>query len=303
MTPHEQTTIVRIEIDSSGNISVGDIFNLTSFLTLLLLFYWFFYAIYHRMAQTFGNQFINLKSKPHLLEMPQRVFRFVHVLICSAIFMGICSGLLGHSLYLTRIFCTSFFLFDGILVTQLWFEYKQAPNLIKKLQLCCEDDSNANIPKTKDKIKIQNPTYNWFHHILTMFAFYGVSQTNRTNVLMTYMCGELALIFYNVTWFCCKCEWIRENITERRIKSLQLWTCMSYGLFRIFAFFVMGMCYIIPALMWSNISNCLFSSIMMFIFCSIWAMNVGWWLELCKTSMITPGLIGKVFNYINCLQK
>jgi len=269
--PVIETVRFLIYIFEKSGWGVVHVYELMQFFALMFVSFLLWNALFNRLSPPLVNLYGNPnRSKAVMVEMPHRIYRLVHVLINAIGFVGITSGILGEkSMYLFRIIDTAYFLSDGWIVSKLFFKFNQAPTIWKKIQSCCNGEED-------EDIKIQNPMHNWFHHVLTIISFFGAGQDNRTYVLFTYMCGEVALVAFNLTWFCCKVEWIRKLIPPKKRHQLQIFSCIIYGLFRVFGFAILGVFYIIPGLNWKDP----FAWVMITIFTLLWGMNVTWWYSL-----------------------
>lgn len=134
-------------------------------------------------------------------------------------------------------------------------------------------------------VRLPDPKQMWFHHLVTILSLYGfgMNELVQNSVILSYLCGETAIVFQHLLWF------VRTMCAERqRTPSFAVWftvatvlhvlTTLVYLLLRIGLFLFMGVKSILPNLCWTQLSSLCIGLALIVLF----VQNVYWCWLICK---------------------
>jgi hypothetical protein len=232
-------------------------------------------SIVRRLPVSYDDDTPEEAHRAMMATLPLRFFHCFHMALSALAYP------LHHLdlvLYVMRIVNTAYFVYDcQIVVASYWRAAGDRPWRTKLLHMipCFQAAPPADDEEDEDDeddVPPPVPFMTLLHHAVTVTAFFGHGQDNRSVVLELYMSGSIAVLVFQMVWFCCQLPWLSNRISDRRLQHLKIASCWIYFYFRPLKFTWDGARRVLPSIEWGW-----YSTSMVLLDVLLLAINWKWW--------------------------
>lgn len=241
-----------------------------------ILFYYWCFNLAYKYAQPWSATHVNVfrqqqlkpgtNNKQH--EWPGKYVSFVHAAWATYVCVGYATNLKEWDSVEQIVTVTAgFLLFEAVRVQRMYNDCRSVHSE-RRIELMRQErrrhksggggiDRHRNHNNEIAVVKLPDPTHTWFHHSVTLLALYGVgmNETARNSVVLSYITGEIAILFQHLLWFA------RAACADRQhARSFPLWFALAtvlhvitgviYTFVRLPTFGYFGVKFILPNTHW-----------------------------------------------------